>query len=92
VVAPDYSADLLVPYAASVAEVDHDSPEPLYQQVARFLRDRIRSGELTARVPSVKTISQEYGISHITAEKAMNVLRAEGLVVSTPGKGSYVAR
>jgi DNA-binding GntR family transcriptional regulator len=71
-------------------ELDHDSPEPLYVQLAAILRREIESGKLTGRVPSVKTLSQEHGISHITAEKALDVLKREGLVSATIGKGTYV--
>jgi DNA-binding GntR family transcriptional regulator len=83
--------DLRVPYDSSVT-VDHDSPEPLYRQVAAILRGRIKSGELTARLPSLKDISQEYGVSHITAEKAMALLREESLVVVVVGRGAYVKK
>lgn len=72
--------------------VDHDSAVPLYVQVAALLRGRIQSGELTSRLPSLKTISQDYGVSHITAEKAVQVLKDEGLVEVAVGKGSYVRR
>lgn len=71
--------------------VDHESPEPLYQQVAADLRDRIASGELSARLPSLKTVAQDFGVSHVTAEKAMNLLRDEGLIVVVIGRGAYVA-
>ena len=76
-------------YAHSVT-VNPDSPTPLYRQVAAFLRARIESGELTSRLPSLRTISQEYGVSHITAEKAMDVLREDGLVVTVIGRGTFV--
>jgi GntR family transcriptional regulator len=82
---------LRVPYDASVT-VDHDSPEPLYRQVAGILRGRIASGDITARLPSLKTIAQEYGVSHITAEKAVALLREEGLVVVVIGRGAYVKK
>lgn len=80
-----------VPYAATVT-VDADSPTPLYQQVAALLKARIASGELTSRLPSLRTITQEYGVSHITAEKAVQVLRDQGLVVTVVGRGTYVKR
>lgn len=83
--------DLRVPYDAKVT-VDHDSPEPLYRQVAALLRGRITSGEFTGRLPSLKTIAQEYGVSHITAEKAMDLLKEEGLVVVVVGRGAYVKK
>jgi GntR family transcriptional regulator len=87
----DRPADQRVPYAALVT-VDHDSAVPLYVQVAALLRGRIESGEFRSRLPSLKTIGQEYEVSHITAEKAVQVLKDEGLVESVVGKGTYVRR
>ena len=72
--------------------VDHDSPEPLYRQVAGMLRGRIESGEITSRLPSLKTIAQEYEVSHITAEKAVAVLKDDGLIVVVIGRGAYVKK
>lgn len=72
--------------------VDHDSAEPLYRQVAGMLRARIASGEITSRLPSLKTIAQEYEVSHITAEKAVGLLRDEGLIVVVVGRGTYVRK
>ena len=72
--------------------IDHDSPTPLYLQLAALLRAMIDDGTLTGRVPSVKTLSQEHGISHITTEKALAVLKEEGLIHSVIGKGTYVKR
>ena len=72
--------------------VDDQSPEPLYRQVAGILRERIASGDISSRLPSLKTITQEYGVSHVTAEKAVALLREEGLVVVVIGRGAFVAR
>jgi DNA-binding GntR family transcriptional regulator len=72
--------------------VDPDSATPLYVQVATLLRARVESGELTSRLPSLRTITQEYGVSHITAEKAVQLLREDGLVVTVIGRGTFVAR
>ena len=71
--------------------IDHDSATPLYVQLADLLREQITSGKLTGRLPSVKTLGQEHGISHITVEKALAVLRDQGLVHAVIGKGYYVA-
>jgi DNA-binding GntR family transcriptional regulator len=70
--------------------VDHESAVPLYVQVASILRRRIESGELRSRVPSLKSIAQEYGVSHITAEKAVQLLKDEGTVEVVVGKGTFV--
>jgi GntR family transcriptional regulator len=75
-----------------VAGLDHDSGEPLYLQLADLLRRQIQRGELTSRVPSVKTLSQDHDVSHVTAEKALAVLRDEGLIRSVIGKGFYVVK
>ena len=75
-----------------MAGLDHDSGEPLYLQLADLLRRQIDRGELTSRVPSVKTLSQDHGVSHVTTEKALAVLRDEGLIRSVVGKGFYVVK
>jgi len=72
--------------------VDPDSATPLYRQVAALLRARIESGEITSRLPSLRTIAQEYGVSHITAEKAVQLLRDAGEVVTVVGRGTFVSR
>jgi GntR family transcriptional regulator len=70
--------------------IDHDAAEPLYRQLAAILREQIVSGQLERRVPSSKTLSQEHDVSHITAEKAVRVLRDEGLVRAVVGRGVFV--
>ncbi len=70
--------------------LDHDSATPLYAQLAAIIRGQIERGELTGRLPSVKTLTQEYGIAQGTAERAFAMLRAEGLIRSTMGRGHFV--
>ena len=78
-----------VPYGDHVT-VDHDAEEPLYLQLAAILRAQIKAGELERRVPSVKTLTQQYGVSQGTAERALAVLREEGLIRSRMGRGHFV--
>jgi DNA-binding GntR family transcriptional regulator len=70
--------------------VDHDSPLPLHEQLATLLRDRIRSGVLKRRVPSILSLAQEHGVSHRTAARALTTLKDEGLIIPVRGKGFYV--
>ena len=65
---------------------------PPYRQVANELRARIESGDLApgARVPSITTLMQEYGIARNTARHALAVLADEDLIGITPGWGSFV--
>ena len=71
--------------------IDHESSTPLYVQLAALLRAQIAEGTITKRLPSVKTLSQEHGVSHITAERALTTLKDEGVITSVIGKGYYVA-
>ena len=72
--------------------LDHESPDALYAQLAAVLRGQIERGELTGRVPSAKTLAQQYGVSIGTAERALAVLRSEGLIRSAMGRGHFVVR
>jgi GntR family transcriptional regulator len=71
--------------------LDHDSPVALYVQLAEILRGQISRGDLTGRVPSVKSLAQQFEVSAGTAEKALALLRGEGLIRSSIGRGHYVA-
>jgi GntR family transcriptional regulator len=71
---------------------ERTGPVPPWVQVTEALRQRILSGELPpgAMVPSIVAIHQEYGIAKTTARKVLATLREEGLIVTTPGWGSFV--
>lgn len=70
--------------------IDHESSTPLYVQLAVLLRAQIEDGTITKRLPSVKALSQEHGVSHITAERALTMLKDERLITPAIGKGYYV--
>lgn len=70
--------------------LDHDAVTPLYEQLAAILRGQIERGELAGRLPSVKTLQQQYGVAQGTAERAFALLRDEGLVRSRIGRGHFV--
>jgi DNA-binding GntR family transcriptional regulator len=74
--------------------VDRDAIDPPYVQVAAFLRERIRSGDLRpgSRVPSISYLMGEYDIARNTARRALKELEAEGLVEIRQGWGTFVAR
>jgi len=57
--------------------IDEDDPRPLYVQLADRLREQIRTGEITGRMPSEKTIQQETGLAPMTIRKAVRILRDE---------------
>ena len=68
--------------------------ERKYRAVANELRDNILSGHYVPgeAFPSVKMLCRRFGISHLTAVKAMDMLKGMGLVRTCNGVGTFVAR
>ncbi|MER6713271.1 GntR family transcriptional regulator [Streptomyces sp. NPDC006386] len=69
-----------------------DDPRPASQQVADAIRAEILSGALEpgAKVPSVRDLAKRYSVAAMTAQNAVEILRKEGLVYTSPGRGSFV--
>ncbi len=65
----------------------------LYQELAADLTSLIRQGTLQAgeRIPSVRELCRERGVSPATAMRAYDVLEANGLVESRHRSGYYVS-
>jgi GntR family transcriptional regulator len=63
----------------------------LYKQLADLIRTQIQNGDFDPgqRLPAQKDYVQEHYLSRDTVERAMNVLRNEGLIV-TDRRGSRV--
>lgn len=67
-------------------------PTPLYHQIYVLLREQIVNGVYAARasVPTEQELTRRYGVSRITAKRALDELAAEGLVVRRRGRGTRV--
>ncbi len=67
-------------------------PKYRYEEVADDLRARIAVGEFPpgAKQPSRAELCAYYEVSQIVADRAMWLLKAEGLTESLPGVGVYV--
>jgi GntR family histidine utilization transcriptional repressor len=71
-----------------------NSVQPLYLQVKRHILDNIGSGKWTAqtRVPSENDLVKSFGVSRMTANRALRELQDEGVLVRIAGVGSFVAQ
>jgi GntR family histidine utilization transcriptional repressor len=69
------------------------SLQPLYMRVKRHILDNIGSGKwgASARVPSENDLVKSFGVSRMTANRALRELRDEGVLVRIAGVGSFVA-
>ena len=70
-----------------------NSSIPLYMQLYRQIRSEIEQGSLGfgGQLPSERQLAADYGISRITARKALSMLREEGIISARRGRGSFVA-
>jgi GntR family transcriptional regulator, histidine utilization repressor len=70
-----------------------DALQPLYLKVKRHILDNIGSGKwaIAARVPSENDIVKKFGVSRMTANRALKELSDEGILVRIAGVGSFVA-
>jgi GntR family transcriptional regulator len=72
--------------------LDAKLPTPLYHQLYLVLRSKIREGVYTVGqvVPGEDQLGREFGVSRITAKRALDQLSAESMVVRERGRGTRV--
>lgn len=78
--------------SATIMAVEPRLPTPLYHQIYLILHEQIADGSIgsDATVPGEQELSRLYGVSRITAKRALDELAAEGLVVRERGRGTRV--
>jgi len=71
-----------------------ESRVPLYHQIFVLLRNRIYGGEISTGqlIPGEQELCREFGVSRITAKRALNELAEAGLVVRERGRGTTVVK
>lgn len=74
-------------------DLDRSSREPLYRQLVFGIQQRIRSGALPpqTRLPTVRQLAQQLGVTRLTVHSAYAELQAGGWVEATVGRGTFVA-
>ena len=63
---------------------------PKYLDIARSIESQILGGD-GAKVPSSRQVASTYGVSVVTASRAIQVLRDKGLIRTVDRSGSFVA-
>ena len=73
-------------------DVSLEEPRSKYQQVADDLREAIKRGDYAAgdQLPSQPELARQYGLNQTSINRAITVLRGEGLVRVEQGKGAFV--
>src|SRR5215216_6759457 len=65
---------------------------PLYRRIAAELRHAISRGELPpgSQLPTEQELGDRYKVSRNTVRLALGLLSNEGIITSTPGRGTFV--
>ncbi|EMA6341564.1 GntR family transcriptional regulator [Bacillus cytotoxicus] len=73
--------------------ISNSSPDPIYEQISKQLRQLILNGRLKGgeQLPSIRSLAKELQISVITTKRAYEELEKEGYIETVAGKGTYVS-
>ncbi len=74
-------------------EINRAATEPLYEQIRDQIETLVRDGLLPVgtRLPSVRQLAEELGVSKNTVDLAYDELAAHGVVESRRGSGTFIA-
>lgn len=72
--------------------VDDAARQPLPNEIAHWLIDKIQAGKLGAgdRVPTERELCERFSVSRTVVREALSSLKSEGLVKSRRGSGVFV--
>jgi len=72
--------------------IDRTSKKPLYKQVENYLRTEISKGHFQQgeKLPSIRELSRNLGLNHLTIRQAVNNLVNKGVLTSNRGRGTFV--
>ena len=76
-----------------IVSLNPEDATPKYIQIYQSLVEAIRSGKLQKgdQLPSINTLAQAQSLSRDTVVKSFKLLQQKGIIVSTHGKGFFVA-
>lgn len=73
--------------------IDVMSRMPVYEQIIKQIEEQLLIGTMKAgdKMPSVRSLSISLSINPNTVQKAYTELERRGLIVTVPGKGSFIS-
>lgn len=73
--------------------IDNASGRPVYQQIINHIKRDIALGRLgiDEKLPTVRQLAAQLAINPNTIAKAYRQLEQEGIIVTKPGAGAFVA-
>ncbi len=73
--------------------LEHNNPEPLYEQLKNQLIRQIEDGHLAPgdRLPATRDLAEQLGVARISVVAAYDELKANGYIEARIGRGTFVA-
>jgi len=73
--------------------IDTMSRMPVYEQITKQVEELVMIGAMKAgdKMPSVRQISVSLSINPNTVQKAYTELDRKGIIITVPGKGSFIS-
>jgi DNA-binding transcriptional MocR family regulator len=74
-------------------QIDRSADTPIYRQIVDQIRSSIEAGTLPpgTRLPPVRRVADDLGLTRLTVYSAYSELQAQGLVDSHVGRGTFVS-
>ena len=73
-------------------KLDNIKNQPYYIQIKNVLKEKIKSGKINNnRLPSIRQVAKDFGVSVNTVLRAYNELGKEGIVTGSVGRGTYLS-
>ncbi len=74
--------------------IDRNIPVPAYYQLKQLLKQQIQNGDLPpgSKIPTEEELCARYNLSRTPVRQALKELVVEGLLIRTPGRGTFVAQ
>lgn len=74
-------------------DIDLQSRTPIYEQLYRKVVELVVKKQLIPgdKLPSVRELAKELGVNPNTVSKAFGNLERDGVIISLPGRGSFVS-
>ena len=75
-----------------MADIDRNSPIPIYHQLKSLILEQIQSGLWRSgdRIPTEQELCRLYSISRAPVRQALSELAREGVLSRRPGLGTFV--
>jgi len=72
--------------------LDADDATPRYLQISKALSDAVKSGfyKVNQALPAERQLAEAFGVSRVTARKALEHLTNHGLIHRVRGSGNYI--